>query len=161
MKSYIKTFMLLIMWLVSDSAMAGNPTKYFEKIASKSNYDYSFVSPVMLKAMGDRTLSAESYGSLPVKTSDLSSIETISTAINGQDEDLWKIIREIKNSKKMETLSTKKQNYYRYDVLARLSGDGKFITNLMVVTQNGGQAVNVVYMEGKIPIDSLKYALAD
>ena len=35
-------------------------------------------------------------------------------------------------------------------MLARLSGDSKYITNLMVITQNGGEAVDVVYMEGKI-----------
>lgn len=61
----------------------------------------------------------------------------------------------------METLSSKKQDYYRYDILARLSGDGKTITNLMVITQNGGASVDVVYMEGKIPIECLKHSNID
>jgi len=161
MKAYIKTIMILIIGLYALPAMAGNPERFFEKLSAEPNYDYSFVSPTMLKAMGEQYLSDKSYGSLPIRTSDISSIETISTAINGQDETLWKIIREIKNSKKMETLSTKKQNFYRYDVLARLSGDGKYITHLMVITQNGGQSVSVVYMEGKIPIDRLRYALSE
>lgn len=159
MKAYIRIIAILVAGIFSLPAQGGNPTRYFEKLSAEANYDYTFVSPTMLKAMGDKLLSDKSYGSLPVRTSDITSIETISTAINGQDEDLWKIIREVKNNKKMETLSTKKQSYYRYDVLAHLSGDGKFITHLMVVTQNGGQSVNVVYMEGKIPIDRLRYAL--
>lgn len=159
MKAYIKIIAILVLGIYSLPTMAGNPTRFFEKLSAEPNYDYSFVSPTMLKAMGDKLLTDESYGSLPVRTSDITSIETISTAINGQDETLWKIIKEVKNSKKMETLSTKKQNYYRYDVLAHLSGDGKYITHLMVVTQNGGQSVNVVYMEGKIPIDRLRFAL--
>ncbi len=61
--------------------------------------------------------------------------------------------------KDMETLSTKKKGDYRYDVLAKLSKDGKYLLNLMVITQNSGFSVNVVYIEGKIPMSDLSTQL--
>ena len=66
MKTYIKTIFILMLGFFTLPAMAGNPTRFFEKLSSEPNYDYSFVSPTMLKAMGDRLLTEESYGSLPV-----------------------------------------------------------------------------------------------
>lgn len=156
-------FIILIAAILAAFAAANvsaaNPERHFDDLSSNSGFNYSYVSPTMLKAMGNEYLSDRAYGSLPVKTSDLTMIEVVSTPSMGQDEELWKIIREVKKSKKMETLSTRKENMYRYDVLAKMTGDSKFITNLMVITQNGGAEVYVVYMEGKIPIESLRYDL--
>ena len=155
---YLRFILSLIIAMAAFSAFAGNPPKYFESLSGNQGFDYTYVSPLMLKAMGDTSLTGE-FGNLPVKTSQISSIESITTAINGQDEDLWKIISSIKKDKKMDTLTTKKRDYYRYDVLAHLSNDGKYITHLLVVTQNGGPMVEVVYMEGKIPLDALSHSL--
>ena len=62
--------------------------------------------------------------------------------------------------KDMETLSTKKKGDYRYDVLRKnCQKDGKYLLNLMVITQNSGFSVNVVYIEGKIPMSDLSTQL--
>lgn len=158
MKTHIRLLLSAIMSVMALASYGGNPAKYFESLSEKDTYNYSYVSPMMLRAMADRYISTEN---VPVRSSDLTSIETVSTVVNGQDEALWKIIKDLKKEKKMETLSSKKQDYYRYDILARLSGDGKTITNLMVITQNGGASVDVVYMEGKIPIECLKHSNID
>ncbi|MEZ3551739.1 MAG: DUF4252 domain-containing protein [Muribaculaceae bacterium] len=160
MKTFLKIlFATIALCLTAATAKADNNEKYFDKIGGKSGFSYSYISPLMLKAMADQYMSDKAYGSLPIRTSSLNMIESLSTATEGQDEKLWETIRKVKKDKKLETLSTKKQDYYRYDMLARLSGDSKYITNLMVITQNGGEAVDVVYMEGKIPLESLKYHL--
>lgn len=160
MTNSLRTFMTIILVFASFlAASAAGKNTYFHKFSDSYEYEYTYVSPVMLKAMGGQILDNKSYGSLPISTADLTSIETLSTVTHGKNEDLWKTIREVISSKKMETLSTKKSGMFRYDILARLSGDNKFITNLMVVTQNGGNNVSIVYMEGKIPVSSLQFAL--
>ena len=115
----------------------------------------------MLKMWVETNLSASSshaYDNLPIQCKDLTSIENLFTQTEGQNEELWKIIRKIKKDKNMETLTTKKSDNYRYDVLASLSKDGKKILNLMVVTQTGPDCVDVVYMEGKIPLETIRYS---
>lgn len=106
----------------------------------------------MLKSMRGRYLNEADAGGIQLNSKDITSIETISTPVNGEDEDLWKIIRQIKKDKKLENLSTKKKDYYRYDMLGRTSKNGEFITHLMIITQNGSENVSVVYIEGNIPI---------
>lgn len=160
MKTFLKLILLAIIGISSLNVSAASNQKYFYKLANNPNFDYSYVSPLMLQAMGEGFLSTENSAGLPVKSSDLTSIETIVTNGDGTNEDLWKIITNLKKDKKLETLTTKKKDYYRYDVFAKLSGDKKFITNLLVITQNGGENVSVVYMEGKIPLNSLQYSLA-
>lgn len=115
---------------------------------------------MMLKAMGTQYLQ-DNIIRFDVRTSDITSIENISSPTNGQDDELWDIISRVKKENKMEPLSTKKTTTSRYDVLAKITDNGKFISNLMVVVQNGGQQVNVVYMVGKIPIERFKYFLAN
>ena len=159
MKNLLKIFILIAMSCFSISAFAGSPQKYFESLASDPEFDYTYISPLMLQAMGDTPLSHENYGGLPVSSQNLKCIETISTYTGGTNESLWKIIKRIKNDNKLETLTTKKKDYYRYDVFARLSGDKKYVTHLLVITQNGGENVSVVYMEGKIPLGSINYSL--
>jgi len=159
MKAYIRILLLSIFVMASAlDALAANPQKFFDDLGSEPGFDYSYISPMMLKAMGDQYLTDRAYGSLPIRTNSLKSIEMISTPTEGQNEKLWEIIKELKKNKKLETLSTKKQDFYRYDVLARINNDSQnSITHLLVITQNGGNAVDVVYMEGKIPLESLKY----
>lgn len=160
MKTYIRILLTAILAAIAaGNALAANSERYFDSLSLQPGYDYSYISPTILKAMGEQYLSDRAYGSLPVMTSDLTSLEMVSTASDGQNDELWKMIRDLKKSKKLETLSTKKQDAYRYDVLARMTNDSKYITHLMVITQNGGYAVDVVYMEGKIPVESLRYDL--
>lgn len=159
MKLNIRKFLLVFLILLPAVLFAGNPPKYFEELSTKPNYNYNYVSPTMLKAMGDKYIATEASANLPVRTSDITSIENISTMVNGQDDDLWNIISRLKKDKNMETLTTKKKDNYRYDVLATLSKDGKRIMHLLVVTQNGGNCVDVIYMTGKIPMERLKFSL--
>lgn len=160
MKAFVKSILtVLLIAFASISAMAANPTRYFNDLSGERGFDYSYVSPVMLKAMGEQYLTDKSYGNLPISTKHLTSIETISTISQGTNQELWKIIKELVKSKKMETLSSKKTNLYRYDIMAHMTSDNKYITNLMVITQNTGSNVSVVYMEGKIPTATLQYAL--
>lgn len=161
MKPHLRLIVLLIANFFFLCTYAGNPTKYFEELSSKPNYSYSYVSPTMLRMMGEQDMYPQEYSNIPIKSSDLKSIENIATMVNGQDDELWDIIRKIKKEKSMETLTTKKKDNYRYDVLATVTKDGKYILNLLVVTQNGGNCVDVIYMEGKIPMERLKYSFYD
>lgn len=156
MRKKLTLLILLIAAIIPATLSAGNPKKYFEEIAQKPNYEYSYISPMMLKAMGNQYLK-DNIIRFDVRTSDITSIENISSPVNGQDDDLWDIISKIKKDNKMEPMSTKKTSTSRYDVLAKLTNNGKFISHLLVVSQNGGQQVNVVYMVGKIPIERFKY----
>ncbi len=158
MNKYIRIFLISLSAFIAMNANAGNPQKYFEELSNNPEFSYSYVSPTMLKVMDDQYL-ADNMIRFELKTSDLTSIENIATNTGGQDEDLWRIIRQIKKDKKLETLSTKKAKNSRYDILARI--DGKSITNLMVVSQAGGDQVNVVYMEGKIPLERFKYFMVE
>lgn len=155
MKTFVKILLIVISMAYATDMTAGSPQKYFESLSSNPDFDYTFISPLMLQAMGNTLLSRENAGGIPVSSQDLSYIETISTIGGGANETLWKIIRKIKNDKKLETLTTKKKDYYRYDVFGKLSNDKKYVTHIMVITQNGGENVDVVYMEGEIPVGSI------
>lgn len=160
MNTLIRILIAVFIGMSTLTATSGNPKKYFEDLSADPNFDYTYVSPLMLQAMGDQYLSHERSGGLPVKSSQITSIETIYTAGDGMNEKLWKAITSIKKDNKLETLTTKKKDFYRYDVFAKLSGDHKYFTNLLVITQDGAENVSVVYMEGKIPVNSnLKYSL--
>ena len=106
----------------------------------------------MLKAMGGKIIDG---GGLKLSSSDIHSIETLSTYSAGSSSDLWDIIKKLKKENDLETLSTKKQGYYRYDVLGKLTNNGKTLTNMLVITQNGGENVSVVYIVGKISMDEI------
>ncbi|MDE6444406.1 MAG: DUF4252 domain-containing protein [Muribaculaceae bacterium] len=134
-----------------SAASAASPTLHFSPVSTREGFDYTYVSPSMLAMMGDKVVNSD----LNIKASDINSIETVYTPENGTDTELWNIIRSLKSRMKLETLTTNKQGDYRYDVLGRLSGDRKYITNLMVITQNTGANVTVVYIEGKIPLSEV------
>lgn len=152
MKNFLRVIIISMAAIFSTTVFAANPKTYFSELSSDSNFDYSYVSPYMLKAMGGQYIDG---GGLNISSSDISSIETISTVNSGTSDDLWDIIKKVKKANNMETLSTKKKGYYRYDVLGRLSDNGKILTQLLVITQNGGNNVNVVYIVGKIPMDQI------
>lgn len=152
MKTFLKIIITSLAMFLASSAFADNPKKYFDGLSTDSNFDYSYVSPYMLKAMGGQYIDG---GGLNISSSDISSIETLSTINSGTSDDLWDIIKRVKKENNMETLSTKKKGYYRYDVLGKLSDNGKILTNMLVITQNGGNNVNVVYIVGKIPMDQI------
>lgn len=151
MKKTLVIIALFLASLISSSAWAAGQPKYFEFLSQNPVFDYTYISPAMLNVMGDCVVNND----MQIKASDISSIETVSTLSDGTNADFWKAIRSLKQNKKLETLSTKKQGNYRYDVLARTSGDGKTITNLMVITQNTGACVTVVYIEGKLPLSDI------
>ncbi|MDE6578541.1 MAG: DUF4252 domain-containing protein [Muribaculaceae bacterium] len=149
MKKTLSIFLAVLIGILT--AAAGKPAKYFDYLSSAPGFDYTYVSPSMLKMMGNKVVNTD----LNIRASDISSIETITTMTEGTNTDLWESIRKLKSKMNLSTLTTKKQDNYRYDVLAKLSGDGKFITKLMVVTQDTGENVTVVYIEGKIPLDDV------
>lgn len=157
MKIHLRLLTLLIINLWAIAAFAASPTKYFDEISTQNSFDYSYISPTMLRMMGDNYLSSSTQEyNLPIQCKDLTSIENVSTSTNGQNDELWKIIRKVKKEHNMETLTTKKSTNYRYDVLVTLTKDGKKITHLMVITQNGPFSTDVIYMEGKIPLESIQ-----
>lgn len=139
---------VLLVFLPALAAVINAADPYFSSLSTKEGFDYTYVSPSMLKMMGKKVVNSD----LNIRASDINSIETVSTVGKGTDDELWKGIRSIKNKLKLETLTTKKEENYRYDVLGKLSGDNRFITRLMVITQNTGANVSVVYIEGKIPL---------
>lgn len=143
---------ILIILLAGISAASGaDASPCFNSLSSREGFDYTYVSPAMLKLMGDKIVNTD----LNIRASDITSIETVSTIGEGTDAELWMLIRTLKNKMKLETLTTKKSEDFRYDVLGKLSGDHKFITRMMVITQDTGANVTVVYIEGKIPIQEI------
>ncbi|MBD5358245.1 MAG: DUF4252 domain-containing protein [Bacteroides sp.] len=153
MKTILKLILVsLTVFLFSASAFAANPKKYFEALSTVGDFNYTYISPYMLKAMGGSHINS---GGLSISSSDISLIETLSTYTSGTNNDLWDTIRKVKKDNDLETLSTKKEGYYRYDVLGKLSSNGKVLTHLLVITQNGGNNVSVVYIVGKIPMDEI------
>ena len=153
MRTLFKIFFATVLTiLMSATAYSANPKKYFDSLSTKSDFNYTYVSPYMLKAMGNQTIDG---GGLRISASDISSIETISTSFSGTNDDLWEAIRKVKKDNGLETLSTKKEGYYRYDVLGKLSDNGRILTQMLVITQNTGNNVSVVYIVGKIPMDQI------
>lgn len=146
----MKRLIILIFLITGFMASFATPP-YFNSMSEKEDFNYTFVAPSMLKMMGDKIVDYN----LNIRASDISSIETVSTAENGTDSDLWKLIRQIKKKMNLETLTTKKEPNYRYDVLGKLTGDRKHILKMLVITQNTGDNVSVVYIEGKIPVSDL------
>lgn len=158
MKPAHRLIATLILLVSAFSALAARPVKYFEGLTQKNVLtNYNYVSPTMLRMMGNTNLSSSSnrYQNLPIQCKDIKSIESI-TFQSTPDEELWSIIKKIKKDKNMETLITKQSDYYRYDVFVSMTKDGKKILNLLVITQNGGNGVDVIYMEGRIPIESIQ-----
>ncbi len=153
MKKYIRLIFFTLAVILSTSAFAANPKKYFDELSIDPGFDYTYVSPYMLKAMGGTHIDS---GGLSISSSDISSIETISTYNNGTSPELWDLIRKVMKENSMETLSTKKQGYYKYDVLGKLSDNGKVLTHLLVITHNGGANVTVVYIVRKIQMAEIR-----
>lgn len=159
MNKSIRIFLIALFALVAaHPAGAASPKKYFEDLSTNLIFDYTYISPSMLKAMGTRTLSSDATGISTLQACDVTSIESVSTINGGNDEKLWNAIRKIKSDKDLETLSTRKEGITRYDILAKLSGNSQFVTNILVIQQSGGDMVEVVYIEGKIPISKLQYS---
>lgn len=152
MRTFFKIFFVSMLTLLSATAFAANPKKYFDSLSSESEFNYTYVSPYMLKAMGGQIIDG---GGLSISASDISSIETVSTFSSGTSDALWDAIKKVKKDNDLETLSTKKEGFYRYDVLGKLSDNGRILTNLLVITQNTGANVSVVYIVGKIPMDQI------
>lgn len=142
---------LLVLLASFSSSYAADAAPCFSNLSAREGFDYTYVSPAMLKMMGDKVVNTD----LGIRASDVISIETVSTIGEGTDTELWALIRGLKKKMKLETLSTKKSDNYRYDVLGKLSGNRKYISKLMVITQDTGANVTVVYIEGQIPIQDL------
>lgn len=152
MKILLKIITISLMTLIASSTYAANPKKYFEGLSADADFNYTYVSPYMLNAMGGQVIDS---GGLRISASDITSIETVSTFISGTSTEFWDIIKKIRKDNSLETLTTKKEGYYRYDVLGKLSDNGKVLTHLLVITQNGGNNVSVVYVVGKIPMEEI------
>lgn len=152
MKTLLKIIVISLMTLICAPTYAANPKKYFEGLSANTDFNYTYVSPYMLKAMGSQVIDS---GGLRISASDISAIETVSTYNSGTKTEFWDIIKKIRKDNNLETLTTKKEGYYRYDVLAKLSDNGKVLTHLLVITQNGGNNVSVVYVVGKIPMEEI------
>lgn len=70
MKTYIRILLTAILAAIAaGNALAANSERYFDSLSLQPGYDYSYISPTMLKAMGEQYLSDRAYGSLPVMTS--------------------------------------------------------------------------------------------
>lgn len=148
----------LILFLSAISVFAANPTKHFEELSARDNSTiYNYISPTMLRMMGDNYLNSSSntYKNLPIQCKDITMIESITYETNA-DKELWNIIKKLKKDKNMQTLITKKTDYNRYDVLVTLTKDGKKILNLLMVSQDGIGGADVIYMEGRIPIENIQ-----
>ena len=104
MKTFLKIlFATIALCLTAATAKADNNEKYFDKIGGKSGFSYSYISPLMLKAMADQYMSDKAYGSLPIRTSSLNMIESLSTATEGRTKSFGKPSarsRRIKNWKR-------------------------------------------------------------
>lgn len=149
MSLYTKITMAVVMIL---TALTASAQRRFENIANKEGFNYSYISPTMLKAMGSCTFNSNGY---TLNTSGLNCIETVSTMTEGTDSALWDAIRSVIKSEGLETLTTNKTLNSRFDMLGKLSGSTQ-ITRLMLIQQNSGDWISVTYIEGSIPITQLQ-----
>lgn len=157
----MKPLLTVVLLLISMTApaIAANPEqRSFADFASKQGYEYTYISPQMLQILGSQYIDNKSFGNLDLQAKHLTSVESLTTSVNSQDDGIWDKIRKVKEENKLKTLSTKQNATRRYDILANISGDGKFITRLMIVTQKGATAMSVVYLTGRIPVSALRYA---
>ncbi len=154
----------LIFALGSLAAFAAQPVKYFEELSGKQRHGlyYNYISPTMLKMLGDNSLSSASknnkYSNLPVQCKDLTSLENIYMESGTNNDELWEIIHKIKKEHNMETLITQKSQDSRKDILVTISKDGSKILNLLVISQMAPTMVDVIYIVGKIPVESIRSA---
>lgn len=160
--SQLRQFLALLFVAASSLAFAANPEKYFERIGENSHYDYSYTSKELLQTMGASPMILFEENQLPIKASDISSIETLTTR-NGKgfdDDELWAQIKKLKEDQKLTTLYTKKQQSCRYDILGRqMATNPKCFSQLLIVTQYPSKRVKIIYVTGKIPLISMPQKL--
>ena len=159
MKPLLRVIAAIILSFGILPVFAADPPRYFEKLSTYPDFNYNYISPTMLRLMGDQALSAsggESFNNYPIKCSDLTFIENLSTDYDSQNDEIWEIISKLKKDKKMETLITRKGDNSRYDLLVTMTGNHKWIRSMLVITQHGPTAVDIIYMEGNIPMEAIQ-----
>lgn len=137
--------------LLSAILSAAAKTK-FDTIGGRENFNYTYISPAMLKAMSG-TIDSNGY---TLDTDNLTSVETISTLTDGTNKEFWDAIRSVIKEENLETLSTNKNYYTRFDMLGKINSAGN-ITHLMLIQQNGGNQVTVTYLIGDIPVKDFNF----
>lgn len=157
MKSLITSILLLFVVLLPASASAADPNQ-FSHFASKPGYEYIYISPEMLKILGNQIIDNGAFGNISLRANQIKSVEVLQTSSNAQDDELWVVIRKVKENNKLKTLSTKQNSSERSDILGTLSANGKFLSKLMIVSQKGSKSVSMVYLTGDIPIESIQFA---
>ena len=141
----------LLAFLLATLVFTASAQPRFQKISEFENFNYSYISPAMLKAMGDNYYETEGFR-VPFKQ--LDSVETISTMVDGTNDRFWETIRQVIKDERMESLTTNKIGINRTDFLGRLNGNQ--LQSVMLITQHGGNWVSVSYIKGVIMLNSLE-----
>ncbi|MBD5204601.1 MAG: DUF4252 domain-containing protein [Bacteroidales bacterium] len=148
MERILRSIIIMVILLSASTARAD---QYFTSMAEKEGFNYTYISPYMLKAMSGQITTFNI-----LDTDKLEEVEIISTLYNGTDADFWRTIRGIITKFNLKTLSTVKHYNNRTDMLGNINSN-KEVTHLMTITQNGGNNVTVTLMTGKIPLDSISF----
>ena len=153
MKAAIRIITLTLLLIIA--VLPAEAKQRFADVGSRSEFNYTYISTVMLRAMKGSSLDSNGY---MVGVDDLDSVETISTMNFGTDQELWKAIRAVISEEKLETLSTNKTLDTRFDMLGSINSKNE-ITHLLLIQQNTGAWVTVTYLTGRIPASQFKFGL--
>lgn len=154
MKAIIPLLTALLFCLIPSRASA---EKFFEKVASGQEFNYTYISPEMAKALraNQRFYIEESQGANVKITYDhIKEVEIVSTTTNGTDTKLWQTIRELIRKFDLTDLSVTKYGYYRFDILGKVDSSNR-LSHLLLMRQNGGNNVTVSFITGSIPVEAL------
>ena len=133
-------------------AMGAKAERYFDNLSSSPDFNYTYISPYMLKAMNGNIKTGQE---LTLSVDCLNEVEIISTYTSGTNKEFWQAIRDVIKKFDLKTLSTTKNNYNRSDILGRLNSSNN-LSYLMLINQTGGKWVSVTFITGDIPLSYLK-----
>lgn len=157
----IRKLTAVVALLLSFVAYASGPTRHFEDFANKEGAEYSYVSPLMIKAKSCvRFSSRESGRSTFLTEKEVSMVESVTvtdmTDIKKLDEMTAKIIR----NNNMELFVSSRKPRLRYEVYGNFSGDQKRAEKLLVIRYEVDESFSAVYMEGSINLQGFGYVLS-
>ncbi len=152
----MKTLLPLITALIlSILPLAAKADPVFGEIGNNTNFNYSYISPVMAKAIrAQNRYYIDNTQDLRINYDDIQEVEIVETLSSGTDPEFWKLIRDTIKKYDLKTLSINKNGYFRFDIMGKFDSHDR-LSHLLLLRQHGGNNVNLTFITGSIPVESL------
>lgn len=140
-------------WQFLDIDLTGEngPEQYFGRFGNDTHFDYTYMSPLMLKSMKGTNV-------LNFPAEKLKRVEIVKTQIGGRDN-LWNTVESVVASNNMQLVSqnNKEKDHSQFFLYISKNDKSKSIDKLLMVTKTGVGACagQIVYVEGEIGDDDL------